>query len=138
MTARTQVLLVEDQRVDAMAVTRSLRESNCDAKVYWVRDGGAALDYLVGRRALPRPLVVLLDLQLEEIDGQDVLNALGDLRDSPDLAVYVFTASAHHDDLQDLAGHHVAGVIVKQMISDDGHEFADIVRQAWKDLNNVA
>ena len=129
-----RVLLVENDRLDWKAIKRVLRDMPVDVELHWARDGGAAIEALLGEERLPRPLIVLLDLQLDEIDGQDVLNVLGDLRDYSHLALFIFTASEHSDDRLDTEEHHPRGYIAKQHIGEDAELLRDVLVGAWQDL----
>lgn len=73
------LLLVEDSDPDAEALLRVARKLPLSVPVVWVRDGESALDYLFQRGAYaeaPRPVLVLLDLNLPGIGGQEVLAQL--------------------------------------------------------------
>lgn len=79
-----RVLLVEDDAMIGDAIAGSLRDASY--AVDWVQDGRAALDTL----ALQHYELVLLDLGLPGMDGQDVLKALR-AHDNP-VPVLVITA----------------------------------------------
>jgi chemotaxis family two-component system response regulator Rcp1 len=94
-----EVLLVEDDLEDAGLTIETLRESKVPCRVSLVRDGDEALAFL-RREAhfarVPRPDVVLLDLQMPKKDGRAVL---AEMRGDPQLSripVVVLTASAAH------------------------------------------
>ena len=70
------ILLVEDNLGDVRLVEEAVRESRGVHQVYLVQDGLAALMFL--RRespytTVPRPDLILLDLNLPRKDGRDVL-----------------------------------------------------------------
>ncbi|MCW5748852.1 MAG: two-component system response regulator, partial [Alphaproteobacteria bacterium] len=61
------LLLVEDDDIDAMAVKRALREYRIANPLTLARDGLEALEFLRGngkRKAIPRPNLVLLDINM--------------------------------------------------------------------------
>jgi CheY-like chemotaxis protein len=73
------LLLVEDTDSDAEALLRIARRLPLSAPVVRVADGESALDYLFQRGAYvgaPRPVLVLLDLNLPGIGGKEVLAQL--------------------------------------------------------------
>lgn len=73
------LLLVEDSDSDAEALMRVARKLPLSAPVVRVLDGESALDYLFQRGAYvgaPRPALVLLDLNLPGMGGQEVLAQL--------------------------------------------------------------
>src|SRR5215831_16422997 len=65
-----EILLVEDNPNDVELTLRALRKQNLEGKVYVVRDGAEALDFIfasgsyASRKIESRPKVVLLDLKL--------------------------------------------------------------------------
>ena len=82
----TDVLLVQDNPLEAELTLRPLRDLDPECRIGVARDGEEALDYLLGRGAFrhrlgaPLPRLVLLDLKLPRVDGIEVLRAL---RSSP-------------------------------------------------------
>jgi two-component system, chemotaxis family, response regulator Rcp1 len=94
-----EVLLVEDDLEDAGLTIETLRESRVPCRVSLVRDGEEALAFL-RREAhfarVPRPDMILLDMQIPKIDGRTVL---AQVRGDPELRripVVVLTASQTH------------------------------------------
>jgi two-component system, chemotaxis family, response regulator Rcp1 len=94
-----EVLLVEDDLEDAGLTIETLREGNVPCRVTLVRDGDEAMAFL-RREAhfarVPRPDVVLLDLQMPKKNGREVLS---EIRGDPVLCripVVILTTSATH------------------------------------------
>src|SRR4029077_16515487 len=84
-----EILLVEDNRMDARFAIRALEKANFKHRCTLVVHGEEALDYLqrqgIFARA-PRPDLILLDLGLPKKDGREVLaeiRADNELRDIP-------------------------------------------------------
>jgi|KBSSwiStaDraftv2_1062776.scaffolds.fasta_scaffold79820_3 CheY-like chemotaxis protein len=75
----TKVLLVEDDQEDAVLTLRALNRHNIENKVYVVRDGVEALDFLfctnqyAKRDPQDMPELILLDMELPNISGLEVL-----------------------------------------------------------------
>jgi len=78
----TDVLLVEDNPLDAELALRPLRELSPGSIIEVARDGEEALDFLLGRGGwrhrlgAPLPRLVLLDLTLPRLDGMEVLRGV--------------------------------------------------------------
>ena len=76
------ILLVEDDAAHAEIVRRNLAESRIANRLVHLADGQAALDYLLRAcsgppdPAAPLPDLILLDLRLPKVDGQQVLQRL--------------------------------------------------------------
>jgi len=97
-----EVLLVEDNRMDAHFAIRALEKADFKHRCTLVLDGEEALNYLrhqgIFARA-PRPDLILLDLGLPKKDGREVLaeiRADSELRDIP---IVVLTGSTDEADM---------------------------------------
>src|SRR5258708_32370760 len=88
------VLLVDDDKVDTMAVRRSFQALNIANPVIEARNGIEALDRLRGLNGyekVPRPCLVMLDLNMPRMGGIEFLE---ELRNDPALRrilVFVMT-----------------------------------------------
>src|SRR3546814_19211431 len=73
------ILLVEDNPDDEALTLRAFSKNNIRNPMVVARDGAEALDYLFGsghyarRDVADLPQVVLLDLQLPQVDGLELL-----------------------------------------------------------------
>jgi len=68
------ILLVEDDRVDAMAVQRIARELKIPNQLVLKTDGEEALEYLKNDTA--RPCVILLDINMPKMNGIEMLKII--------------------------------------------------------------
>jgi PAS domain S-box-containing protein len=102
--AEGTVLYVEDEESDALFMEMAFNGRGLAGKLRLVGDGRAAIDYLSGagkysdREKHPVPSLVLLDLNLPQVPGFEVLKWM---RDHPDYArtpVVVFSSSTRADD----------------------------------------
>jgi len=122
------VLLVDDDAVDARAVQRAFREHKIGNPLFRARDGLEALDMLRGANGadpVPGPRMVLLDLNMPRMGGIEFLK---ELREDPELGgtvVFVLTTSEADEDRAAAYKEHIAGYIVK---SDVGERFLSLVR----------
>lgn len=95
------ILLVEDEDNDVLLVTQALKNAHITNRIFVVRDGAAALDFLfctgefAYRRANDLPHVILLDLNLPKIDGLEVLRRVKADPRTRAIPVVVLTASKH-------------------------------------------
>src|SRR6516162_10048451 len=77
-----EILLVEDNPNDVELTMRALQKRNLANKVFVVKDGAEALEFIFAtgafsaRKIENRPKVVLLDLKLPKIDGIEVLRRI--------------------------------------------------------------
>jgi CheY-like chemotaxis protein len=76
------ILLVEDNPDHAELTLRALEDDSAPKRVFWVKDGQEALEFLQRRQRYadaatsPRPDLILLDLKLTKIGGTEVLNRI--------------------------------------------------------------
>ena len=82
---RIEVLLVEDSAAQVRLMREAFRDINDSVILHHVSDGGDAMDFLRQQRsytAAPRPDLILLDLNLVKMHGQEVLACI---KSDPDL-----------------------------------------------------
>ncbi len=122
------VLLVEDNAVDQEAVRRAFQRHRIENPIHVANDGVDALDCLrgaAGREQLPRPYLILLDLNMPRLGGIETLRRL---RADPvlhDSIVFILTTSKRDEDIVASYDLNVAGYVLK---SEVGAEFARLVR----------
>src|ERR1041385_4182571 len=101
----TEILLVEDSSLDAEMTLRALEKRHLANKVFHVKDGEEALEFLLGtgqyanRADCQHPKVVLLDLKLPKMDGFEVLRAIRSNDRTKSIPVVVLTSSHEQKDL---------------------------------------
>jgi two-component system, chemotaxis family, response regulator Rcp1 len=91
-----EILLVEDSLAAARLTIGALSRSNVQHRLTWLRDGGEALSFLRqdGRFSrAPQPDVVLLDLLLPEVNGQEILAVIRGSEKFQAIAVVVMTSA---------------------------------------------
>ncbi|HRX82052.1 MAG: response regulator [Planctomycetaceae bacterium] len=102
-TIPRDVLLVEDNPLDARLLQEYFAANDPSHHIHRVRDGESALSFLyhgVEYTNAPRPDVVLLDLHLPEMSGFEVLAAIKQHEHLRDIPVIVLTGSNNEDDIQ--------------------------------------
>lgn len=110
------ILLIEDDEVDAEAITRAFKSIGTTVQITRFVDGREALDALrgpFGRQLLNEPYLVLLDLNMPRMNG---IAFLDELRKEPVLRRSVVFALTGSDEDRDMAAayeRHVAGYLVK-------------------------
>lgn len=129
-SATLTVLLVEDDDVAAESVVRSLNRASAPYPVVWAEDGVMALAALRGedpQRRVPRPRVILLDLNMPRMNGFEFLQAL---RTDPLLAddvVFVLTTSDADSDRTRAYHAHIAGYMVKAAVGPQFSKLAQLL-----------
>src|SRR5215831_5432852 len=97
-----EVLLVEDNRMDAHFAIRALEKADFKHRCTLVLDGEEALNYLrhqgIFARA-PRPDLILRDLGLPKKDGREVLAEIRADNELRDIPIVVLTGSTDEADM---------------------------------------
>jgi two-component system, chemotaxis family, response regulator Rcp1 len=97
-----EILLVEDNPGDVRLTKEALREGKVYSNLHTVKDGVEAMEFLRKKgkyKDVPRPDIILLDLNLPKKDGREVLEEIktdGDLKRIP---VVVLTTSKAEEDV---------------------------------------
>ncbi len=90
------IMLVEDNENDVILTRRVLSEAKIANELNVIGDGETALDYVFrnkGYADAPRPDLILLDMFLPRMDGQDVLAALRARPETAQLPVVMLTGA---------------------------------------------
>ncbi len=99
-----EILLVEDNPDDEMLALHAFERSNIANKVYAVRDGAEALEYVFctgayADRSHENPKVILLDLKLPLVDGLEVLRQIRNDPRTQLIPIVIFTSSHEERDV---------------------------------------
>lgn len=123
-----EILLVEDSPGDVKLTEEALRDAEVPNKLHVARDGEEAMRFL--RREgefgdVPRPDLILLDLNMPRMDGREVLAAIKKDEDLKRIPVIILTTSQSEDDVAE-AYNLAANCYVAKPVDLD--EFLDVVR----------
>lgn len=142
MTATTRtnqeqlrLLLIEDNEIDQEILTRAFRKAEVPCEILLARDGGRAIDLMLGHdeeQSLERPYLVILDLDMPDVDG---LEFLSEIRTDPQLrgtVIFVLTGALREGALNRCYDQCVAGVLYKSALSDDPAAFVHLLTQYWQ------
>jgi CheY-like chemotaxis protein len=124
MNTRKSILLVEDDKVDAMTVKRALREINVTNLLATVNDGEQALEYLRNKDN-ERPAIILLDLNMPKMNGIEMLKHMKADVDLRSIPVIVLTTSKADQDRIESFSLSVAGYMLKPV---DYIQFVEVMR----------
>jgi len=73
------ILMIDDDEEDFMLVNEALKSKGIKVDLYWAQDGDEAMNFLFHRGEyanVPTPNLILLDLNMPEKDGFEVLRDL--------------------------------------------------------------
>lgn len=100
-----KMLLVEDNPDDILIIERALKEANVVNKLWIVKDGQEAIDFLEHKgqyqdlSPLPKPGLILLDINLPKVNGLDVLKTIKQEPDLKRIPTVVLTVSGRDEDI---------------------------------------
>jgi two-component system, chemotaxis family, response regulator Rcp1 len=118
------ILLVEDNPGDVLLTQEAMRDSKFANKLHVVRDGVEALAFLHNHDA-PTPDLILLDLNLPRMDGNQFLASVKSDPEFRRIPVVVLTTSADQKDVLRTYDLHANCYITKPV---DLSAFGDIVQ----------
>lgn len=124
------ILLVEDDDVDAEMVLRACRRQEIDNPFIIARNGVEALDYLRGsggQQRLPRPYLILLDINMPRMNGIEFLQEMRRDEDLKRSIVFVLTTSNNDEDKLAAYNEQVAGYLLKSNTADDFHHITRLL-----------
>jgi two-component system, chemotaxis family, response regulator Rcp1 len=127
-----EILLIEDNLADACSTIVALKEGKIQHRLTLIRDGVEAMEFLhqEGKFArVPRPDLILLDLQLPYKDGREVLKEIKADYDLKNIAIVIMTASLDEQDRLQGELLHVDSYITKPV---DLEKFLSLVKRLRK------
>lgn len=130
-----QILLVDDDEVDVMAIQRAFRRAKIGNPIHVARDGIEALAILRGQpggQPLPRPFLILLDLNMPRMNGIEFLEQLRADPDLHDSVVFVLTTSDDEEDKSRAYHQHIAGYIVKSDPAKGFMQAIEMLQAYWR------
>jgi chemotaxis family two-component system response regulator Rcp1 len=122
------ILLVEDNPGDADLAREALEGGKLKNRLFVVGDGEAAMDFLYQSGAyadVPRPGLILLDLNLPRKDGREVLADIKAHKDLKRIPVVILTTSQSEEDVLKSYNLHANCFITKPI---DLNQFIKVVR----------
>lgn len=130
--ANASVLYVEDEPDDVFFMKRAFKVAAIEHALMTVGDGQQAISYLSGagcfsdRATYPLPSLVLLDLNLPERSGFEVLEWMRQQRELIGVTVVIFSSSGRPEELRKAQTLGASAYFIKP---PSGLEFTDIARQ---------
>jgi CheY-like chemotaxis protein len=126
------ILLVEDDEVDVMNVKRAFKKNHIHNPLLVAGNGLDALEILRSKNLdVPRPKIILLDLNMPKMGGIEFLK---ELRKDPELSsisVFVMTTSNEDSDKVEAYNLNVAGYILKPLSMERFIEAVSKLKSYW-------
>ena len=129
------ILLVEDDDGDAMAVQRAFKKSKIANPILRAVDGIDALEMLRGENGktkAPNPYLLLVDLNMPRMNGIQFVKALREDKDLRHSVAFMLTTSKREEDKLAAYELNVAGYIVKATAGQDFLNLTSLVDCYWR------
>jgi len=123
-----EILLVEDNPGDSRLAKEALKESKLKNNLYIAEDGVEAMNFLykTGKYSkMPRPDLVILDLNLPKKDGREVLAEIKNDENLKRIPVVILTISKAEEDILKTYNLHANCYVTKPLDLD---QFMKVVR----------
>ena len=136
-SAGVDILLVEDNPDHAEFTQRALAGDKGVRKVYWVKDGQEALDFLHHRNrwadaaSAPRPGLILLDIHLPKINGHQVLRTVKSDAAFRTIPVVMLTTSDQKHEIAETYGAGANSFVTKPVNFAQFVEHIKLLKQYW-------
>ncbi len=135
-----QILLVEDNPADAGLTQEAIRDTEFRYQLHLAEDGEEAMEFLYkeGEFAdVPRPDLILLDLNLPGMDGREVLAEIKSDEDLGSIPVVVLTTSTAQQDLLYSYGLRANSYVNKPIDRDRFNDMIKSVMEYWINISTL-
>jgi Response regulators consisting of a CheY-like receiver domain and a winged-helix DNA-binding domain len=128
------ILLVEDNPADARLIKEVFKDTKTKNRLYVVKDGVEAMAFLnqeLEYTDIPRPDVILLDLNLPRKDGREVLKELKEDDVLKRVPIVVLTTSSAEEDIIRTYNNHANCYITKPVDFDQFLKVINSIEDFW-------
>ncbi len=130
MSRQMNVLLVEDNTLDAIMIQRALSKVAPTATITHATDGLDALEVLRSDK-LRHPYFVLLDINMPRMNGHEFLRTVRHADRESDCMVFMFTTSDSPRDIARAYGERVNGYIIKPHNREGMNKILGALQAFW-------
>ncbi|MBX9851115.1 MAG: response regulator [Cytophagaceae bacterium] len=112
------ILLIEDDELDIISVTRSINKINADIKLHTAFNGIEALEMLKGKSSAklnPDPDLILLDINMPKMNGIEFLRELRKDEKYKSIKVFIMTTSNEDQDRAEAEALGISGYVIKPL-----------------------
>lgn len=134
MVNQINILLVEDNPADARLIEEVFKDTKTQNKLYVVKDGVDAMAFLNQEDAyvdMPKPDVILLDLNLPRKDGREVLKELKEDNTLKRIPIVILTTSSAEEDIIRTYENHANCYITKPVDFDQFLKVITCIENFW-------
>lgn len=135
MNRTVHILLAEDDLIDEKAFLRAIQKLRITNPVTVARDGVEAWEILKGmkgRPPLPRPNLLVLDINMPRMNGLELLERIRDDAELHDSIVFMLTTSNDDEDKIEAFNLNVAGYMLKSDVGNSFVKAVELVDNYWR------
>lgn len=121
-TEPVNILLVEDDDVEAEAIQRAFEKADVKHPLYRAKDGVEALEMLKGENArysIPKPHLLLIDINMPRMSGIELLSHIRSEPTYKRTLAFVLTTSKSLEDRMRAYNYNIAGFVNKSDVNKD-------------------
>ncbi len=131
------ILLAEDDEEDRMMLQDASKEAGITIPIRCVENGEELLDFLYQRNsysdptASPRPLLILLDLNMPKLDGRQALEEIKNEERLRKIPTIVFTTSNAREEIRRAYASGASSFIIKPFSFNSLVDMMKIIKHYW-------
>jgi CheY-like chemotaxis protein len=132
-----EILLVEDNEGDVGLIEEVFEEAKIKNKLHVAKNGEEAMLFLRGKgkfSGYPRPDIIILDLNLPNKDGREVLREIKEDENLHNIPVIVLTTSNSEKDILGAYGLHANAYITKPLDFDQFMKVVGSIENFWLEI----
>jgi CheY-like chemotaxis protein len=132
-----EIFLVEDNKGDIGIIEEVFEEAKIRNKLHVAEDGEEEMLYLRGKGKFSgslRPDIVILDLNLPNEDGREVLREIKEDSDLKNIPVVVLTTSNAEKDILEVYGLHANAYVTKSLDFDQFIKVVESIGNFWLEI----
>jgi two-component system, chemotaxis family, response regulator Rcp1 len=129
-----EILLVEDNPGDVRLLEEAMSEADFSHRLHVVSNGRAALEFIQQRGEYadaPRPDLVLLDLNLPQLSGEEVLEVVKTDEEHCSIPIIMLTSSSTPENVQQAYRLGANAYLTKPVDPSEFVEIARSIEQFW-------
>jgi len=134
MRKARKIVLAEDSQADFEIMKNAFDDLTMGLELIHVRDGKELMDFL-NQETLSKVAVVMLDLDMPNIDGMEVLKTLYDDEELKKVPVVVFSAISDQQTILDCYDSGANAYVQKPNTPEDYGTTLSAIANFWADIN---
>jgi CheY-like chemotaxis protein/DNA-binding XRE family transcriptional regulator len=132
-----KILLIEDSSTDELLTRSAIESTGINTEIHTIRDGIEALNFLRNKKninTIPRPDIILLDINVPKKDGFDVIKDIKGDNKIKDIPILIITNSVNTEDMIRMYKNGACGFIVKSFYPEEFFKKVKIVIDYWYNM----